>query len=75
MISAIKNQQKFCYRLQKRKKINIAIDWESYTPVKPTFNGIKVFDDYDLSEIYKYIDWQPFFIAWEMHGKFPGSFI
>ena len=33
--------------------------------------GTKVFEDYDLNEIYKYLDWQPFFIAWEMHGKFP----
>ncbi len=41
------------------------------SPVKPTFTGIKAFDDYPLSEIATYIDWQPFFIAWEMHGKFP----
>src|SRR5205085_312123 len=31
----------------------------------------KVFDNFDLAELKKYIDWQPFFIAWEMHGKFP----
>ena len=43
----------------------------NFTPVKPKLTGIKVFDNYDLSEIYEYIDWQPFFIAWEMHGKFP----
>lgn len=48
-----------------------AINWESFNPVRPTFTGTKVFEDYDLNEIYKYIDWQPFFIAWEMHGKFP----
>ena len=33
--------------------------------------GVKVFDSVDLQEISAYIDWQPFFIAWEMHGKFP----
>jgi len=48
-----------------------AIDWNTYEPVKPSFTGTKVFDDYSLEEICKYIDWQPFFIAWEMHGKFP----
>ncbi len=53
------------------QKNKYPVDWEGYTPVKPAFNGIKVFNDYDLNEIYKYIDWQPFFIAWEMHGKFP----
>lgn len=47
------------------------IDWSGYTPPVPSFIGTKVFDGYDLVEIRKYIDWQPFFIAWEMHGKFP----
>lgn len=47
------------------------IDWKNYEPVQPSFKGTKVFDDYSLEEISKYIDWQPFFIAWEMHGKFP----
>lgn len=47
------------------------IDWEQFMPKAPSFLGLKVFDDYDLQEIYQYLDWQPFFIAWEMHGKFP----
>ncbi|MEO6584294.1 MAG: vitamin B12 dependent-methionine synthase activation domain-containing protein, partial [Ferruginibacter sp.] len=47
------------------------IDWKNYTPVAPTFTGTKVFKNYSLKEIATYIDWQPFFIAWEMHGKFP----
>ncbi len=47
------------------------INWENFAPVAPSFIGTKVFADYNLSDIEKYIDWQPFFIAWEMHGKFP----
>ena len=47
------------------------IDWGNFTPVTPTFTGTKVFENYNLAEIAEYIDWQPFFIAWEMHGKFP----
>jgi 5-methyltetrahydrofolate--homocysteine methyltransferase len=47
------------------------IDWSSFEPVKPALTGVKVFDTADLNEIAEYIDWQPFFIAWEMHGKFP----
>ncbi len=47
------------------------IDWAAYKPVTPTFTGAKQFDNYDLGELRKYIDWQPFFIAWELHGKFP----
>jgi 5-methyltetrahydrofolate--homocysteine methyltransferase len=53
------------------QKNKTKIDWDNFTPFKPTFTGTKAFDDYSLSEIADYIDWQPFFIAWEMHGKFP----
>ena len=53
------------------QKNKLPIDWEGYTPPAPAFVGTKVFDGYDLGEIRKYFDWQPFFIAWEMHGKFP----
>ena len=56
------------------QKNKFPIEWKSYTPVIPTFTGTKKFQDYDLDEIQKYIDWQPFFIAWEMHGKFPQIF-
>jgi 5-methyltetrahydrofolate--homocysteine methyltransferase len=53
------------------QKNKYPISWNAYMPPTPAFTGIKVFIDYDLNEIQKYIDWQPFFIAWEMHGKFP----
>ncbi len=46
-------------------------DWENYTPPKPTFLGIKTFDDYSLEEISECIDWTPFFHAWELAGKYP----
>ncbi len=47
------------------------VTWGEHTPVKPSFIGTRTFAAYDLSEIRSYIDWQPFFIAWELHGKFP----
>ena len=53
------------------QKNTATINWGNYNPIQPTFTGNKVFDGYDLGEIATYIDWQPFFIAWEMHGKFP----
>jgi 5-methyltetrahydrofolate--homocysteine methyltransferase len=49
----------------------VQIDWTDFKPVKPTFTGTKVFDNYSLAEIRDYIDWGPFFIAWEMKGKYP----
>lgn len=49
----------------------VQIDWNNYTPPAPLFTGTMVFDGYDISEIRQYIDWGPFFIAWEMKGKYP----
>ena len=49
----------------------VKINWEHYEPPVPSFTGSRAFDNYDLEELVPYIDWQPFFIAWEMHGKFP----
>jgi 5-methyltetrahydrofolate--homocysteine methyltransferase len=48
-----------------------ALDWAGYTPPKPQFLGTRVFEDYDLAEIARYIDWTPFFQTWQLHGKFP----
>ena len=46
------------------------LDWKKYKPVKPAVNG-RVFKGFDLATLAKYIDWGPFFIAWEMPGQFP----
>lgn len=46
-------------------------DWKNYKPVKPVVDGVKVLKEFDLSIIARYIDWGPFFIAWEMPGRFP----
>ncbi|HMT72944.1 MAG TPA: methionine synthase [Chitinophagaceae bacterium] len=46
-------------------------DWKKYQPVKPVVDGAKVLKNFDLATIAKYIDWGPFFIAWEMPGHFP----
>lgn len=47
------------------------LNWKNYKPVKPAVEGVKVFKQFDLSAIAEYIDWGPFFIAWEMPGHFP----
>jgi 5-methyltetrahydrofolate--homocysteine methyltransferase len=49
-----------------------SIDWTSYTPPRPkTSERVTVLRDYPLGELRDYIDWQPFFNAWEMKGRFP----
>ncbi len=47
------------------------IEWSDYTPPAPTFTGRKVLDDISIGMFKKYIDWMPFFNAWEFHGKYP----
>jgi len=42
-----------------------------YHPPKPKFVGRRVFRNFDLAEIAKYIDWQPFFQTWDLHGPYP----
>jgi 5-methyltetrahydrofolate--homocysteine methyltransferase len=47
------------------------VDWPNYVPPVPSFLGVRAFDDYPLAELLPYIDWMPFFHAWEFAGKFP----
>jgi 5-methyltetrahydrofolate--homocysteine methyltransferase len=47
------------------------IDWQAYRPVAPLRPGVQVFEDYPLADLLDYIDWMPFFNAWEFAGKFP----
>jgi len=44
---------------------------QAHVPVKPSFLGTKVFDDYNLAELRDYIDWTPFFQSWDLHGRYP----
>ena len=48
-----------------------AFDWSSYSAVRPTFTGAKVLEDIDLRVLAQYIDWTPFFISWDLAGKYP----
>jgi len=50
---------------------SVKAEWQNYQPVKPQFSGTKVFADFPLDELRRYIDWAPFFIAWELGGRFP----
>ncbi|MDC9005492.1 methionine synthase [Mycobacterium marinum] len=58
--------------LEKARANRTPIDWDGYTPPLPAQGlGVREFHDYDLAELREYIDWQPFFNAWEMKGRFP----
>ena len=47
------------------------VDWAHYQPTKPKFLGRRVFKNFDLTELAKYIDWGPFFQTWDLAGPFP----
>ncbi len=49
----------------------VKIDWTGYTPPAPGRLGINTLKNYPLDELTRYIDWTPFFITWELHGKYP----
>jgi 5-methyltetrahydrofolate--homocysteine methyltransferase len=57
--------------LKQARQNKAVVDWANYSPVAPKFSGNKVFENYDLAEISSYIDWTPFFMSWELAGKFP----
>ncbi len=50
---------------------HLKLDWKGYTPPKPSFLGTRSFKTYDLGELARYIDWTPFFQAWELKGQYP----
>jgi len=57
--------------LQQARDNKVKIDWDNSDIGAPAFTGLKVFDDYSLDEIKDYIDWTPFFFAWELKGRYP----
>ena len=47
------------------------ISWEGRTPPTPSFEGVRVFNDFPLEELVPRIDWTPFFQTWELAGSYP----
>ena len=57
--------------LQHARSRRFSCDWAAYDPPQPNQPGVTVFDNYDLATIRRYIDWTPFFQAWELSGHYP----
>ncbi|HBO11746.1 MAG TPA: methionine synthase, partial [Halieaceae bacterium] len=49
----------------------LQLDWSDYTPPAPRVHGVQLLDNIDLRTLAEYIDWTPFFIAWDLAGKYP----
>jgi len=57
--------------INEARKRKFTCDWNKAPITKPSYLGVKAFKDFDLKKIRTRIDWSPFFIAWELKGKFP----
>jgi 5-methyltetrahydrofolate--homocysteine methyltransferase len=68
---ASRQHQKEYLSYEQALKNKATIDWSAEPPVAPAQKGVIAFRDHDLTAIASYIDWQPFFLAWELAGKFP----
>jgi len=68
---ANKTSSKKYLPLKDARANKLKLDWGRYVPPVPKFLGVKVFENYDLSELSSYIDWTPFFLSWELRGRYP----
>ncbi|WP_372696061.1 vitamin B12 dependent-methionine synthase activation domain-containing protein, partial [Immundisolibacter sp.] len=68
---AAKGQRTALLSLADARANAFATDWADYRPVAPRQPGLTLFEDYPLSELVDYIDWTPFFQAWELAGSYP----
>jgi 5-methyltetrahydrofolate--homocysteine methyltransferase len=76
-----RERQSFAQRRQRKlvpyaeaQARRFAIDWAGTAIAVPSFLGVRVFDDLALCELVPYIDWSPFFLTWELKGKYPAIF-
>ena len=75
----VKVREGFANRSSRKEYVSLAdarknkfkIDWDTANITKPNFEGIQVFEDFDLTKLVDYIDWTPFFRTWELAGKYP----
>jgi 5-methyltetrahydrofolate--homocysteine methyltransferase len=68
---ANKKNSKEMLSYEEAVKRKFSINWAESPFTKPSFTGKKEITDISIETLIPYIDWTPFFIAWEMHGKFP----
>ena len=69
--NAGRNAKKRLLDLDEARRNRPVLDWSNFRPRKPTFLGEKTIPRIELADLEPFIDWTPFFIAWELAGKFP----
>jgi 5-methyltetrahydrofolate--homocysteine methyltransferase len=64
-------EEKRILPLAEARRRRFSPGWNGYCPPRPAALGITVFEEYPLEELARYIDWTPFFRAWELKGSYP----
>jgi len=70
-LHAGKQSRKKFVSLEQARENRTAIDWTGYQPPKPNKPGLTVVDEIALTDLVEFIDWTPFFRAWELAGRYP----
>jgi len=75
---AAKTQAKKLLTLEQARANRTPVDWISYVPPKPEFVGVRIYGAGKISiavtDLIPYVDWSPFFHAWELRGRYPAIF-
>ncbi len=69
-----RRSQKEYISLEEARKNCFDYDWRNYNSIIPNNLGVNIFENINIEDVIAYIDWTPFFISWEMKGKFPAIF-
>lgn len=71
---AQRTQTKKFLSIEESRSRGFQTDWSSVDIPVPAFTGVQVEEEVDLKEVIPFIDWSPFFHAWELRGRYPGIF-
>lgn len=57
--------------LEEAREGRLVLDWKNYVPPVPKLNGVEVLSDFPIENLIEFIDWTPFFMSWQLAGKYP----
>jgi 5-methyltetrahydrofolate--homocysteine methyltransferase len=67
----VRRQEAKLLPIEAARRRRTPIEWSGYEPPRPCFTGVRLLDELPLREIAGYVDWTPFFAAWELRGTYP----
>jgi 5-methyltetrahydrofolate--homocysteine methyltransferase len=74
LVASFEQQQLTLVPYAEACRRKLSLTWDADTIPTPRFLGTRVLDDIPLAALVPYIDWTPFFMAWELTGKYPRIF-